>query len=199
MRKTQKALLLLLCGTLCALLVTCASGGGGNSASADGFGEGVPYVGEWAVFTDVNDGGNSTIQMEVVQKDGMPAYHITGNVTTGFIYGFVGWMITPDAATLENLKKARAISFKYIGDGKRQTVKYRISTVRDYANHEFHFSGDPGVEDRVEVPTRFFQQPSWGVPVRLNQANVEDISWQTHESWRPGSFDITIWDVRIHL
>jgi hypothetical protein len=196
MKKTQKALVLTLCGALCALLVTCASSGG---APSDGFGEGVPYVGEWAVFNDENDNGNSTVQMTVTEKNGMPAYTITGNVTTKFIYGFVGWMITPDAATLENLKNAKAISFRYVGDGKRQTVKYRIGTVQDYAHFEFHFAGEPGVEDRVEVPVRFFQQPSWGVPVRLNQQRAEDISWQTHESWRPGSFEITIWDVRIHL
>ena len=196
----KKALILLLCGALCAVLTisSCASGGGGGGSS-DGFGEGIPYVGEWITFTDVNDGGDSTIQMEVTERNGMPAYHITGNVTTKFVYGFVGWMVTPDAATLENLKNAKAISFRYVGDGKRETVKYRISNVRDYAHFEFHFAGEPGVEDRVEVPVRFFQQPSWGNPVRMNQANVEDISWQTHESWRPGTFDITIWDVRVHL
>jgi len=198
MKKTQKALLLLLCGALCAVVFACASSGGGGS-STDGFGEGVPVVGEWEVFTDVNDGGDSTVQLEVIEKDGMPAYRITGNVTTKFQYGFVGWQITPDAATLENLKAAKAISFKFVGDGKRQTVKYRISSVKDYAHFEYHFFADAGVEERVEVPIRFFQQPSWGSPVRQNQANVEDISWQTHESWRPGSFEIIIWDVRVHL
>ena len=199
MKKTQKALILLLCGTLCALLITCASSGGGGGASTAATGETVPYVGVWEGYTDVNDGGDSTIQVEKTEKDGMEAYRITGNVTTGFIYGFVGWQVTPDEATLENLKNAKAISFKFIGDGKRETVKYRISNVRDYAHFEFHFVGEPGEEGYVEVPIRFFQQPSWGAPARMNQANAEDICWQTHESWRPGTFEILIWDVRIHL
>ncbi|MDR1868640.1 MAG: CIA30 family protein [Treponema sp.] len=195
----RKAVLSVLCAVFCIVVLSCASSGGAAASGDAGFGEGIPYVGEWVVFTDENDNGNSTIKMDVTEKDGMPAYRITGNVTTKFIYGFVGWMITPDAETLENLKNARAISFKFVGDGKRQTVKYRISNVKDYAHFEYHFFGDAGVEERVEVPVRFFQQPSWGIPVRMNKANVEDISWQTHESWRPGTFEITIWDVRVHL
>jgi len=202
MKKAQKTLLLVLCVALCAafgaILLSCASSGGSKAAATDGFGEGVPIVGEWEAFTDVNDGGDSTVTMEVIEVDGMPAWKFTGNVTTKFQYGFVGWQLVPDADTLELLKTAKAISFRFVGDGKRQTVKYRISSVKDHAHYEYHFFGDAGVPERIEVPMRFFQQPSWGSPARMNQANVEDISWQTHESWRPGTFEITIWDVRVH-
>lgn len=199
MKKTQNVLFFILCGALSAVLLTCASTGGGQD---DGFGPGVPYVGEWYTFTDENDKGNSTVTMEELEIDGMRAYKFTGNVTTAFQYGFIGWFAEPDEATLELLKKARAISFRYIGDGQRMTVKYRISSVRDHAHFEYHFFGEPGEKDRVEVPIRFFQQPSWGTPVRFNQANAEDVSFQTHESWRrtPNNnpFTITIWDLRIH-
>jgi hypothetical protein len=193
----KKAMLFVLCAALCAVLVGCGTTGGGGAA-ADGFGPGVPFAGDWNIFNDGNDNGDSTIEMEALEVDGMPAWRFTGNVTTRFQYGFVGWAFEPDAETLELLKTARAISFNFVGDGKRQTVKYRVSNVRDHAHFEFHFTGEAGVPSRVEVPIRFFQQPSWGQPARMNQANVEDISWQTHESWRPGSFEITIWDVRIH-
>jgi hypothetical protein len=197
MKKTVNLAFLILCAALCgAMVFSCASSGGGASEST---GETVPYVGVWEGYTDINDGGNSTINVEETEKDGMTAYRVTGNVTTGFVYGFVGWQVTPDAATLENLKNAKALSFKFIGDGKRETVKYRISSVKDYAHYEYHFFGEAGEETYVEVPIRFFQQPSWGNPVRLNQANAEDICWQTHESWRPGTFEILIWDVKIHL
>ena len=88
------------------------------------------------------------------------------------------------------------------GDGKRQTVKLELSNVTDHAHYEYNFIGDPDVPERVTVkisPQRMFQQPvAWGVPVRFNQDNAVCISFQTHEDWRPGSFDITIWDLRIH-
>jgi len=197
MKKTVNLAFLILCAALCgAVVFSCASSGGGASEAT---GETVPYVGVWEGYTDINDGGSSTINVEETEKDGMTAYRVTGNVTTGFIYGFVGWQVTPDAATLENLKNAKALSFKFIGDGKRETVKYRISNVKDYAHYEYHFFGEPGEETYVEVPIKFFQQPSWGAPARMNQANAEDICWQTHESWRPGTFEILIWDVKIHL
>jgi len=165
------------------------------------FAQGIPYVGDWEVFSDVNDGGDSTITMATSQRDGMTAYRFTGNVTTKYQYGFVGWMISPNPATLEALRTARGISFKVLGDGKRYTVKYRISNVRDHAHHEFHFDTVAGQVQTVEVQMRMFQQPAWGNSVgSLNAArmrNVQDISFQTHEGWRPGSYDITVWDVRI--
>ena len=198
MKNVQKVVVLVLCVALVAGVLSCGTKSSGGDA---GFGPGVPVVGEWEVFTDENDKGNSTVKMEIVEREGMPAYHITGNVTTQFQYGFVGWMITPDEATLALLKTARAISFKCEGDGQRQTVKFRISSVRDYAHFEYHFFGEPGETTYVEVPVRFFQQPAWGNPTRMNQNNVEDISWQTHESWRKAAgspFEITIWDVRVH-
>ena len=198
MKITKKALLPILCGMLCFALLACATGGGGGGgAAADGFGPGVPVSGLWVDYTDDNDGGDSTVSMEETEVDGVPALRFTGNVTTRFQYGFVGWALQPDEETLELLKNARAISFMTKGDGKRQTVKYRISSVRDHAHFEFHFVAEEE-PTRVEVPIRFFQQPSWGTPARMNQDNAEDISWQTHESWRPGTFDVTIWDVRIH-
>jgi hypothetical protein len=196
MKNTQKALIILLCGALCAVFLSCATSGG--ASTEEGYGPGVPYVGDLEFWDDGNDKGNSTIKVEQLTMEGMPAWRFTGNVTTRFQYGYVGWAFAPDANTLELLKTARAISFKFVGDGKRQTVKYRISTVKDHAYHEYHFFGEPGKAERLEVPIKMFMQPSWGQGVRLNQANVTDVSWQTHESWRPGTFEITIWDLRVH-
>jgi hypothetical protein len=164
------------------------------------FSQGVPYVGTIETFTDVNDnGGSSTITMTEGTKDGMTTYRFTGRVTTQFIYGFTGWQFTPDAATLANLKVAKSISFKCIGDGKRYTVKYRTSDVKDYANHEFHFNTKEGQEVTIDVPIRMFMQPAWASPkVAMNPSRVFDVSFQTHENWRPGSFEITVWDLRVN-
>lgn len=201
MKKTQKAFLLSTCVILSVVIIGCASQGGGTAAAADGFGPGVPLTGELYIYNDESNGGTSQITMETLEIDGMTAWRFNGNTTTSFEYGFVGWGIEPDEAGLELLRSARAVSFNFIGDGKRQTIKIRLSSVRDHAHYEFHFFGEPGVAERVEVsisPMRMFQQPSWGSPVRFNLANAEAVEFQTHESWRPGSFEITVWDIRVH-
>jgi hypothetical protein len=166
------------------------------------FSQGIPYVGTLETFTDDNDGGDSDVTMTEGTRDGMTAYTFKGGVTTKFQYGFVGWQFSPDAATLANLKKAKGISFKCIGDGQRYTVKYRIDTVTDYANHEFSFNTRAGQVMTIEVPMRMFMQPAWSNDKKpMNQARAVDISWQTHEVWRVGGtrtpFEITIWDVRM--
>jgi len=168
------------------------------------FSQGVLFVGEMQGVTDASDGGNSTVNVVASTRDGTPAYRVTGNVTSQFQYGFVGWEYQPDAATLARLRAMRntsSISFKVLGDGRRYTVKFRMPQrlVQDWAHHEFHFNTVAGQVQEVTVQVRQFMQPAWSsspVSMRINQ--VDDISWQTHESWRPGTFDITIWDIRIN-
>jgi hypothetical protein len=165
------------------------------------FSQAIPYVGDWFIFDDRdNNGGSSTVAMTEGTKDGMTTYTFKGRTTTQYSYGFAGWGSVPNAATLADLKVAKSISFKCIGDGKRYTVKYRLdeSTVKDYGNHEFHFNTREGREMTVEVPIRMFMQPAWAEKVSMNQSKVMDIAWQTHEGWRPDTFEITIWDLRIN-
>lgn len=160
-----------------------------------------PVVGEWKTFSDSDsDGGDSTITMTTGTRDGMTTHIFKGNVTTQFQYGFVGWQIDPDAATLANLKKAKGISFKCIGDGKRYTVKFRINTVEDWAHHEYSFNTRAGEVMSFEVPMNRFMQPAWTndrKPMRADR--VFDVSFQTHEMWRPDTFEITVWDLRVML
>jgi hypothetical protein len=168
------------------------------------FSQGVPIVGEWKTFLDAdNDGGDSDVTMTNGTRDGMTTYIFKGGVTTKFQYGFVGWQIDPDAATLAALKKAKGISFKCIGDGKRYTVKFRIDTVTDWAHHEYSFNTRAGEVMTIDVPLNRFMQPAWaGEKKNMNTGRVFDVSWQTHEVWREGGvrtpFEITIWDVRVY-
>jgi hypothetical protein len=198
MKNTKNALLSILCVVFSIVILSCGTSGPVIESTLEDYGEGVPFVGEWAVFTDVANGGSSTVAMEEIEIAGAPAWRFTGNITDVYAHGFAGWSLTPDEATLDLLKTARSVSFNYIGDGNRQTFKFRISDVTDNANHEHHFFTEAGVTMREMIPIRFLRQPGWGRTVELNQENVVDVSWQTHENWRPGEFEITIWNIRVH-
>ena len=201
MKKTQKALVLLLCGALCAFIITCATGSG-NPRSMAGLGTGTLATGEWFAYNDEADKGNSTAELtaaeEVIDGQTVTTYTVRGNITTQFQYGFAGWGINPDPATLELFKTAKAFSFKILGDGKRYTLKYKTSDVKDYAYHEYSFNTDNGVAKEVEVPMGFFMQPSWTAnTVRLRPENVIGVEFQTHESWRPNRFEVKTWDFKV--
>jgi len=180
----------------CIAILSCAGMGGGSKAP-------VLATGEWMVYNDrASDGGSSISTLveaeEVIDGETVTTYSVSGNVTTQFVYGFAGWGIDADEETLERFKTAKALSFKILGDGKRYTIKYKIETVTDYCYHEYTFETEAGKVLTIEVPMMFFMQPSWGTSVRFNPALVTGVEWQTHESWRPGSFQIKMWDFKIH-
>ena len=199
-------MLFILIGALCAILVTsCASIGGGKSDG--GFGKGTLATGEWMVYNDENDGGNSTVTIttaeEVIDGQTVTTYTVKGNVTTKFIYGFAGWGLNHDEKTLELLKTAKAFSFKFLSpDGKRYAFKYKTSDIKDFCYHEWRFTTEPGVAEEVFIETRMLMQPSWGETKRLKPENCIGVEWQTHESWRKdpnnNPFEIKIWDFKIY-
>jgi len=200
MKNTQKALILLLCGALCAVVFACATGGGNAPAS---IGPGILATGEWRAYNDADDGGDSVSQLvmakEEIDGETVDTYTVTGNVTTKFQYGYAGWAIDPDPETLERFKKATQFSFKILGDGKKYSLKYKISNIKDFAYHEYTFDTEEGVVSTIEVPIKFFMQPSWtNTPVRLRLENVIGVEFQTHESWRPATFHIKMWDFKVH-
>jgi len=204
MKITNKALLILLCGALCAVILSCASSGSTskNPKSMEGLGEGTLAVGVWNAYADASDGGDSKSEIsskeEVIDGKTVMVHTVKGNVTTKFMYGFAGWGLDPDPATLELIKTAKALSFTILGDGKKYAIKFKTSDVKDFAYHEYIFTTEAGVPMTIEVPLGFFIQPSWtGEPKRLKPENVVGVEWQTHESWRPGSFEIKTWDFKI--
>ena len=200
MKNTQKVLFLVLFGALCAVILSCAGLGGSG-------GPAVLATGEWMTYTDQgSDGGSSTANMVIAEEeiDGVTVttYTVSGNVTTQFEYGFAGWGIDADEETMERYKTARALSFKIIGDGNRYSIKFKISSVRDYCYHEYTFETVANQAITVEVPMMFFMQPSWGTNVRFNPALVTGVEWQTHESSRThpnnNPFRVKMWDFMIH-
>jgi len=202
MKKRSILMLLVVFGIMSAVILSCASSGGSGAAIPP-----IPATGDWMTYNDRGSDGGSSISTlteveEVIDGKTVKVKRVTGNVTTQFEYGFAGWGLDADAETMEAFKTARALSFNILGDGKRYTIKYKISTVNDYAYHEYTFETTAGEAMYIEVPMGFFMQPAWGSPVRFNQTLVTGVEWQTHESWRvtPNNnpFEIKMWDFMIH-
>jgi hypothetical protein len=201
MKNSKKVCLLAVFVTFCAILLSCGSSGGAAKADT---GPGTPTLatGEWTVYNDVeSDKGSSTVNIvsaeETIDGEKVMVHHVTGNVTTQFKYGFAGWGLNQDEKTLALYKTAKSFSFNILGDGQRYTIKFKTSNIIDYGYYEYSFNTEKGVPILVEVPVKFFMQPSWAEPSRMNQALVTGIEWQTHEVWRKDAnrnpFDIKMW------
>ena len=190
----RKALVIVLTAAL--LLTYGCSGSKGKLA-----------VGEWETFDDGNDGGSSRIEMvEAKEQIGGKTYDtitLSGRTTaidedgSEYPWGFAGWSLNPNDATLALLKTCTSVSFKVLGDGKRYTIKLISSDVSDYAYHEFHFATTEGQVEEITAQLRMFMQPAWGSPEKLRQENVINLEYQTHEEWRPDNFQVKIFDLRL--
>jgi hypothetical protein len=153
----------------------------------------------WAGRGDQGNGGNSTVNVTEGQQDKMPAWTIKGNLGTGWEYCAAYITATPDANTLEILKKASGIAFKVLGDGDRYKIKMVTSDVKDSGYFEYFFETVKGAAITVVVPTTFFLKPSWtqSGPGKLNINNVTDIEFETGRPGTPGAFELKIWDIRL--
>jgi len=214
MKNSKKLCLFAILIMLCALIFSCGSTGGEakakpakNPKSMDGLGDGVLATGVWSAYDDTNDKGDSTATIteakEVIDGQEVTTYTVKGNVTTKFQYGFAGWTLDPDEATLERYKTAKAFSFTILGDGKRYTIKFKTSDVKDFEYHEYSFNTEEGKVETFEIPMGFFMQPSWAkTPVKLKPENVIGVEWQTHESWRKPNtnnpFEIKMWNFKVY-
>ncbi|MDR2575802.1 MAG: CIA30 family protein [Treponema sp.] len=188
MKKAQVAVLAF-CVVSLALVLSCASSASSGGGSWD-----------WLVNGDQDNGGSSTITMAEETQEGVPAYGFKGNITNKYEYGFVNVKLMPDPATLEQLKKAKAISFRVLGDGEPYAVKITTSDVKDYAYFEYRFDTVEGQPMTIIVPVEYFMQPSWGKQVagQVNTNLAEFIEFQTTRNGAPGPFEFKLWDFRVH-
>lgn len=203
MKNVQKALVLILCGALCAVIISCGStGGGGASGSKE------PIIGVWELSpnNDANDNGTSTIFMTIAEEeiDGemKTTWHFAGEVTGAITYGVVDATLTPDEDTLAALKAldpGSVISFMMIGDGRDYIIEAPISTVTDWGFHRFKISTEPGVAMEHRIQMRFFMQPSWAQPVRFNRERLTSIRIQTVNAAEGGvgPFEFKVWDIKL--
>jgi len=177
------------CAMVLALVFSCASSASVNKATWD-----------WQVNGDESNGGSSTIVMTEETREGLPAYSFTGNITNQYEYGFVNVKLSPDDATLDLLKQAKAVSFRVLGDGDKYAVKIITSDVKDYAYFEYVFETLDGQPKTVIVPVDYLFQPSWGTSVgsRVKLDLAEKIEFQTTRNGSPGPYAFKLWDFRIH-
>jgi hypothetical protein len=207
MKNTKKLSLLVLFVMFCAVVLSCASSGSGADA-----GPGTPSLatGDWMVYNDQEgDGGSSTSNIvsseQVIDGKTVMVHHVTGNVTTKFQYGFAGWGLNHDDETLERYRTAKTLSFWILGDGKRYTIKFKTERITDYGYFEYSFNTEEGTPLYVEVPIRYFMQPSWAAAVgslTMYQKLATGVEWQTHESWRKdpnnNPFEVKMWGFTIY-
>ncbi|MCL2191223.1 MAG: CIA30 family protein [Treponema sp.] len=200
MKKTKMTLCGIAAALLAVALVACGTGAPAARQADDLVS--VLATGEWFAMDDQGapDFGSSTAEMTEIEIGGVEAFHIAGEVTDTFQWGFAGFGIHPDAATVEMLRVTEAISFMVRGDGQRYSIQFQTSDVRDYGFFWVLFDTEADEAVRITIPMRNFMQPGWASPVgRLRQDRVTGLQWQTHESWRPGPFELSIWDVRLYV
>ena len=197
MKKTR----MMLCGAIAAALgLALVACGTGAPARADGDIVTIGLSGDWHVYDDQEEGGTSFIEMTEIEVDGMSGFHLIGELTEVAQWGYAGFGLDPDEATFENLRNTQAISFYVRGDGQRYAIEFLVSNVRDYGNFWVIFEA-PTTATRINIPMRNFMQPGWAAPVgRLNQDLVTGIQWAPHgDSVRPGAFELSIWDITLHV
>jgi len=199
----MKAAKTVICGiALALLLVALAACGTGAPAIALGDYVAVPIFGEWEADDDSGNAGTSTITMTETTEDGMPAWNFAGMLTRDFVWGGTTFGFSVDEEIGGLLGSATSISFMVrTGAGGQQfLLQLHDQRVTDYGQFAVNFETVEGEATRLSFPIRHFMQPAWAVPVgRLRADNIIRIQWATHDSINPGAYDITIWDISLHV
>jgi len=186
----KKALIVSLvsCAVFFALVFACGSA---PKAKAPG--------GEWKVNGDEANGGVSTITMAEETLEGLPGRGFTGKIDKKkYQYGYVNAKLYPDEETLDQLKQAKAISFRFLGNSEKYIVSIATTDVKDNAWFEFVYDTQPGVPKTVIVPIDYFMQPAWGktIAAKVDSSKTQFLQWMYNGDEGPYSFKV--WDVRIH-
>jgi len=185
----KKALIVFLvsCAVFFALVFAC-----GSAPKSKG------PMGEWKLDTDEGAGGSSTISMAPGTLEGVPGNTFTGKITKKYQYGFVCAKLYPDQETLDQLKQAKAISFRFIGNSEKYIISIGTTDVKDNAWFEYVYETQMNTPKTVIVPIEYFMQPAWGktIATSVNMNNVTFLQWMYNGD--EGPFDFKVWDIRIH-
>jgi hypothetical protein len=197
MMKMVKKALILMGAVLLVFALTSGKGGGSSKSKAP---QGIDANWEWVVNGDEDNGGSSTIKMEVIDIGGATAHHFSGNITNKYEYGFVNVKIQPaDDEAAELLKTLKSFSFKVKGDGQRYAVKMPTKDITDYCYWETVFETEESGETvDVKIDVDMLIQPTWGTYKNFTQSEVFIIEFQTTRNGNPGTYDFTLWDFKVY-
>lgn len=152
--------------------------------------------GNWYAYNDGENGGKSSITNIYDNTLGGYVVNFTQaddatNGTAGFagLNGIVwnqgtyeyepfvalGVNLNADTSKGIDLSNCTALSYHY--KGSAHTLKVQDGKVTDFAYHKKEFE-DSDAWTTVVVPWSDLQQPSWGEPVDLNNANIKKIAWE---------------------
>jgi hypothetical protein len=155
--------------------------------------------GEMKVNADEGSGGGSTIAMAPETLEGLDGYSFTGRIDKKkYQYGYVNAKLYPDEETLALLKEAKAVSFRFLGEGGKYIISIATTDVKDNAWFEYVYETQAGVPQTVIVPIEYFMQPSWGktIAAMVDLSNTTFVQWMYNDSEGPYTFKL--WDFRVH-
>jgi len=112
--------------------------------------------------------------------------------------GYANIFAAPDSASLERMKTMNAITFMATGDGKQYSVMIPTTETNiEYNHYRFTFTASSSpTQITVYVPSNLAQADWGGAGVTaFNQSNVQGFAFQPFNN---GSFDLTVWDVKLY-
>lgn len=156
------------------------------------------FRGTWFTYDDKNQGGDSQVIPEGYSafrprpggiESSTKIAEITGNVTTTYPDGFVGFGtdLNPNNTTPRDLSEYDAIEFWAKGDGKTYRMKIHSAATSDYDDYGYDVVTSPEWKRHV-ISFEELQQEGWGQSVNRQEAleTALKIQWQTigqpHES-----------------
>jgi hypothetical protein len=176
-----------------------------EETSDDATGDPKLVWGEWKVvfYADAVDGGNSTINVSVI--DGRLI--INGELKSNYTYPYATWRAEPNPANLEKLRTtATTISFKVIGDGK--LYKVRLVTSDKEAAEDWNFvahtftAPNNSEESTITLNLADFQpETGWGNTVPHDKTKITCIQFERNgnaeSNTNMGGFSLSMRDLTV--
>jgi hypothetical protein len=179
---------------------------GGDDGDDGGGGPQTVVWGEWKVwfYTDAEDGGNSTMNVSVI--DGRLI--IKGELKSNKIYPYAIWRADPNPANLEKLRTTgTTISFKVIGDGKSYKVKLVTSdkvAAEDWNFVTYEFTAPNASEESTITCNLVDFQPEtgWGNTVPHDRTKIIGIHFERNGNVQSGlnigGFSLSMKDLTVN-
>jgi len=184
------------------IALSAVIGFGLTSCGDDGGGDGSVTVGnwKWIIFSDQQESGSSTVEMDVNEAD--EKVTLSGNVALipNQTYGYASASGTPNAETLSALKAADAISFKIKGDGKKYKLEIRTSDITNYNYYQIRFATVEDQEMEITIPYSWLRQENWGNQVvAFDKSKITRVAFHARAEatiTKAGDYEFTVWDIK---